>query len=285
MIRSASMSSGAKDHVLRAGPPSAVSALAFLAAQVLRGGDASIPEIVLTTTGLFLLLLVVNWIISRQMARAKPELLVPESLNSLRTIINSCARSASEEFEYTTVGDFLQKIEARLAEGDEMNVLTHDIDAYDGLAPAVEALAQNLRRGVRYNYYMPDNSRSTLMQAASFFDRLEHEMHVAGSAPAAARDRLDSLVSLYLHPHALLYYFAMIRRGGGNLETSWYITSPNDRKPDRSLLVTTRLSEGNRDLLVNVFDKLRRESKRLSPNEVGKLLRDEGRRGRTRTNG
>ncbi len=69
--------------------------------------------------------------------RRWPDDSTPRDLATLRTILNSCSRSATEAFFQTTIGEHLDHTEVPLGMGDLVRILTHDLDVYDAIDAVV----------------------------------------------------------------------------------------------------------------------------------------------------
>lgn len=239
----------------------------------------SILQVGIIAAAFFLAMLIANYLISAATNLLQPPSLVPDHLESLRNIVNSCAKSGDENFEEYTINEFLKKEEDRHIEGDEMHILTHDLEGYDSLEIAVASISQNLLKDVKYVYYFPGHDWGGREQLAPFLRRLQSELvrlTTSGTiaqthSMATANTVLDRNVTIYFHRHALLYYFTVHRRQGRPHAGYWYVTSPigsDTSGGGTHQLVTTKLSDQNREELDSLLRSLRKEAKAMRPTAI-----------------
>lgn len=206
--------------------------------------------------------------------------LAPPAIQTLRQILNSCAKQASR---ITTVAKFLtQTDEDSLISGDEVHILTNSLKGYDMTPPAMAVIADNLRDGVRYIYYLPQKSEYPGLEQ-------EKEGFVRSVEQASGRPNrvVEENLRIYLVEEPCLYNFAVVFRAApSEFKGYWYITTPSPpeqsdipkpepptvSKAETDLdpsLVILRLSTEMTEDLWRLFAHLRRSSVRVSAVGLG----------------
>lgn len=228
------------------------------------GRDLSGWMLVAVSVGLVLLLVVAGALSSHMFGEERSAL-----ITALAKIEATCARSTDEQFQITTIRDFLRNTESHLSDGDEVFVLTHDLECYDCTDPAVATIAANLCDGVRYQYFLPHDPTHVRRQAQRLTEQVVFELEKAGKPPVA-RQRAVQNLSFNTFRGAALYHFAYFRYARDTPTGYWYLTTPDDRAEDSTLVITS-LGQDNRAALFSVFTALAEDSDPVVP-EVNRVL-------------
>jgi hypothetical protein len=173
---------------------------------------------------------------------------------ALGDVLRSCVR---DSVDITTVAHFLaDSREEDLVDGDEVHVLTNSLEGYDLSPAALRIIAENVREGVRYIYYLPG-----LPTLAAEKDRFVHEIttRVAG-LPATT---IDERLRFYRADEDALYSFAVVSARAIHA-AYWYITTPSrDGRADPELVIL-KLRRDLRDRVIGVMTRLRRRHSTLA---------------------
>nr|AAU43685.1 hypothetical protein GZ26D8_16 [uncultured archaeon GZfos26D8]QNO53166.1 hypothetical protein NDOAJMFA_00016 [Methanosarcinales archaeon ANME-1 ERB6] len=186
----------------------------------------------------------------------------PDLQNILGKILNSCAKDPLK-LKITTIRNFLDKTkEESLIMGDKVHILTNSLKTYDLTAPAVKVIADNLRDGVHYIYYLSPKKYPVLIaEKDKFVDLILKEREDLN------KDHINSNLIFYTIDEKCLYNFATVTKKGAT-EGYWYVAtlSPEESSPNLTILT---LSEDDTNELVKAFTRLRDSSKRITALEKG----------------
>jgi hypothetical protein len=169
----------------------------------------------------------------------------------LRKILNSAQR---ETLEITTIQKFLTAAaEARLTRGDSVHILTNSLESYDLNEYYIDnALADNLKEGVKYYYYLPKDNRDRLIEEKTL---LVNILVKKGIDPTVLQDTLI----FYLVDDGCMYNFATIHSKSQKqtLKGYWYLTMPSPDKAGDVNLVVLALRKDHSDELDKLLTTLR----------------------------
>ncbi len=179
---------------------------------------------------------------------------------TLVKIINSLS---IEEKNVKTVQQFLtdpSTIESKLTEGDEVHILTNSLENYDLSQPAIDIIAENILKGVKYIYYIPLNFYETLKEELStLISILYNEKSID------RRQILDNIIFYNVNIEGL-YNFAYIKSKYKRVGY-WYITTPSENVNEGNNLIIVELDKKDRNILIGIF-KLLSKSKKVNYDNI-----------------
>jgi adenosylhomocysteine nucleosidase len=144
--------------------------------------------------------------------------------------------------------------EEDLNSGDETLVLTNSLNTYDSTPPAVKATRENIVRGAKYSYFLPEDQLPELdAQKKHFLKQLKD-----GLSNEAAK-ALGRNIKFYSITEECIYNYAIIQKNGG-LTGYWYIVASNPSNTADPELILMELEQNQNQDLMRVFDQLKRSS-------------------------
>jgi len=133
-------------------------------------------------------------------------------LMSLVEISNNIPKG---ETKTTSVSEFLKHSdEEALKKGDKVTILTNDLNNYDLLPNTLDVIAENIKEGVLYVYYLPLDHEAQLWE----------QVHKLASAILERTD-ITAILNLKICTVdlALIYSFAMVEQNSSK-KAYWYLS-------------------------------------------------------------
>jgi hypothetical protein len=170
-------------------------------------------------------------------------------LKALQRIVNSTSRGA---MEITTVRAFLDKTDEKaLVAGDEVIVLTNDLEGYDLKPEAVEVTGGNVIEGVKYVFLLPVAEASYLAKDAATLRR-SIEAKYPGKTAMIDQNLVFRWVNI-----PVLYHFAIVRRERPAVTAGyWYVTAPPAQSASQPDLAISTLTRDHRNDLHRALNDL-----------------------------
>lgn len=133
----------------------------------------------------------------------------------LRRIMNQAVQNPT----ITRIEQFLSDAdETGLEPGDEVWILTHDIQGYDLTEPALDAISKNVSNNVKYEYFIPANTHPDLREHKKI---LREKIKKKSSSP----DVVDENLQFHTIEDEWIYNFAVFNAKSRNgPEGFWYTT-------------------------------------------------------------
>lgn len=177
----------------------------------------------------------------------------PAALSPLHSIVNAAARTNEIVPALLPIDDwiFMEEAKAPLRQGDQVHSLTCDLLTIDGREVVQRYVAQNLRNGAEYTYYLPRDQDLK----ASVLEVVQSVKELSG----LDADTLRSRMNFYEISTPVLYNFSYMRTLGQGEWVSWYLLTPpgGNRNEHEGMVVVHSLQGANGDIR-RLLAKLRR---------------------------
>lgn len=138
----------------------------------------------------------------------------------------------------TTVGEFVDESkEEHLSYGDSVSIATNDLTYYDLLPEYIIVLINNIKKGVVYNYYIPDDAdlrRQAHQLCKAIIDEVGYDVGT----------QILKNVFFYRTKIHIIYNIAVVKEEGKN-KCYWYFAFSPDKEGDNLCIVTFKENQGN----------------------------------------
>jgi hypothetical protein len=181
----------------------------------------------------------------------------PRSIEILVRMANEIARNSDIKPKALNVDEWILQTESDLADGDQIHSLTSDLTTIDGRETVQQTIAENLKRGAQYFWYMPALPASSEGERQSAQRLLSFARKIMPLVPDLTDDQLNEQIQLYVVRVPILLHFGYSVLSSGEW-CYWYLLSPPPRGLQTGGQVVVHEFQGQIDEMRELFHSLRK---------------------------